>query len=128
MSVINSFHRPSCLCSRERSMYDSADRHFQTESKWFKIIRHSVFCNLTLKDNSGGFYVKKKKKLWPPYLNSLKGGIISITARLDIVVWLLYWLLWNIPFALKVTGKVKRCTHIMCIWWYSNLCTSYQVQ
>lgn len=38
-------------------MYSSADKHFQRENKWFQIIRHSVFCNLTLQDNSGGFYV-----------------------------------------------------------------------
>jgi len=41
-------------------MYISADKHFQRENKWFQIIRHSVFCNLTLKDNSGDFYVKEK--------------------------------------------------------------------
>jgi len=28
--------------------------------KWFQIIQHSVFCYVTLKDNSGGFYVKEK--------------------------------------------------------------------
>jgi len=40
-------------------MYNSTDKHFQRKNKWFQTIRHSVFCNLTLKDNSGGLYVKK---------------------------------------------------------------------
>jgi hypothetical protein len=86
-SIINLFHSPSCLCSRERRMYNSADRHFQRENEWFQIIWHSVFCNVTLKDNSGGFYVIYKKKTT---IHSLKWGITSITARSDAVVWLMY--------------------------------------
>jgi len=92
----------------------SADRHFQRENKWFQIIRHLVFCNPTLKDNSGGFYVKEKimTTLFTflkrrNYKHNYQVGYSGMTSVLIVVKYACF---------LDVNGKVKRCLHITCLW------------